>query len=93
VQNVQYLRPYRKRNPSDGVVITPPPPVIIEGEEEFEVEDIVAHCYVQRRKEYLIRWKGYTATDNSWEPATEIRRNCGDLVRDYKYRQLSHPSL
>ena len=89
IQNVQYLRPYVLRDSSTGFVPTLPPPIIVDGEEEFEVEDIIAHCYVQRKKEYLIRWKGYSATDDSWEPATEIRRNCGDLVRDYEYRQLS----
>ena len=77
----------------DGFVPAALPPLVIDGEEEYEVEDIIAHCYVSRRKDHLVRWKGYSASDDSWEPATEIRRNCSDLVCDYESRQLLPLSL
>src|SRR6266436_7734072 len=63
---------------------TCPPPDLIEGEEEFEVERIVAHQTFGRSKclQYLIKWKGYPESDNSWEPADQV--HAPDLVKHYR---------
>ena len=42
---------------------TPPP----EAEEEFAVERIVASRVVDGRAQYLVRWEGYGAADDTWE--------------------------
>jgi len=39
----------------------PPKPVIIKGEEEFEVEKIINKRIVRGKEKFLVRWKGYTA--------------------------------
>ena len=60
VFNVSQLRPYHdplERFP--GRVIDPQPPTVIDGEEEFEVEEVIRHHMFCRRREYLIKWKGY----------------------------------
>lgn len=90
VQNVEYLRPYHPRNPHMGAFCPiPPAPIQVDGEEEFEVEDILAHRTMGKQLQYLIRWKGYTARDDSWEPAAEIRKRCGEIIREYNQRQAS----
>ena len=38
-----------------------PAPVIIEGEEEWEVERILNKRRVREKDKYLVRWKGFTA--------------------------------
>ncbi len=62
---------------------TRPPPDLIEGEEEFEVERIVAHRKFGRSKrlQYLIKWKGYPESDNTWEPADQV--HAPQLVKHY----------
>ncbi len=61
-----------------------PPPDLIKGEEEFEVERIVAHRVFGQSKclQYLIKWKGYPESDNSWEPADQV--HAPDLVKTYQ---------
>ena len=36
-----------------------PPPIIINGEAEWEVEEILDSRWHRRRFQYLIKWKGY----------------------------------
>src|SRR6266478_4295376 len=76
------LNPYYETN-AHGPNFTRPPPDLIEGEEEYEVERIVAHRKFGRSKclQYLVKWKGYPESDNSWEPADQV--HAPDLVKRY----------
>jgi len=49
-----------------------PPPIIINGEPEWEVEEILDSHWHRRRFQYLIKWKGYGREHNSWESASEV---------------------
>jgi len=49
-----------------------PPPIVINGEAEWEVEEILDSRWHQRRFQYLIKWKGYGYEHNSWESASEV---------------------
>src|SRR6266478_592860 len=66
-----------------GPNFTRPPPDLVEGEEEYEVERIIAHRMFGRSKtpQYLIKWKGYPESDNSWEPADQV--HAPDLLKRY----------
>jgi hypothetical protein len=39
-----------------------------EGSERFEIERIVDKRYRNDRLEYLIKWRGYPDSQNTWEP-------------------------
>src|SRR6266403_5208474 len=82
VFHASLLNPYHETT-THGPNFTHPPPDLIEGEEEFEVERIVAHQKFGRSKclQYLIKWKGYPESDNSWEPADQV--HAPDLVKCY----------
>jgi len=49
-----------------------PPPIVIDGEAEWEVEEILDSRWHWRRFQYLIKWKGYNHEHNSWESASEV---------------------
>lgn len=56
----------------NGELPLPSAPIKIDREEEFEVEDIVNSRLFHRQLQYLVRWKGYSAGDNSWEPVANL---------------------
>ncbi|KAM7348765.1 uncharacterized protein ACRADG_007965 isoform 2-T2 [Cochliomyia hominivorax] len=60
-----------------------------EGEEEYEVKDIVGHKTERGVSYFLIRWKGYTKADDTWEPEDTL--NCPDIIERYKKKQKSSP--
>jgi Chromo (CHRromatin Organisation MOdifier) domain len=62
------------KTPSHSPNFMRPPPDLIDGEEEYEVEQICAHPRWGRNKtlQYLIKWKGYPKSDNTWENADQI---------------------
>ena len=82
------LSPYSE-TPAHGPNFSQPPPDLIGGEEEYEVESIQAHHYFGRNKklQFLIQWKGYLESDNTWEPAESV--HAPDLVKEYKQRTPS----
>ena len=61
VFHVHLLEPMPTELPHAGHVPEPPPPVIIDGEDEWEVDQIVDSRYFGRRKrlQYRLTWKGY----------------------------------
>jgi len=66
----------------------PPPPVVIDGEPEFEISEILDSKIDKRRRPcqllYLVQWTGYEGTDEetSWILATELP-HASELVADF----------
>jgi hypothetical protein len=67
VFHVSLLSPYRETTAHDPN-FTWPPPDLIGGEEEYKVEAILNHRRHGRSRtlQYLIKWKGYPHSDNTW---------------------------
>ena len=63
----------------------PPPPVLVEGEEEYEVEAILRHKGKGASRRYLVLWKGYPLTEASWEPESHLQ-NAPLILEDYLRR-------
>ena len=63
----------------------PPPPVLVEGEEEYEVESILRHKGKGASRLYQVLWKGYPITEASWEPESNLQ-NAPDILEDYLRR-------
>ena len=77
-------------------VQSPPPPVDIEGELEYEISEII-DSKIDKRQSckllYLVRWLGYENTDEelSWLPTMELE-HADELVSDFNSAYLQKPS-
>jgi hypothetical protein len=60
----------------------PPPPILVDGEQEYEVEEIlnlkISHYYLQ----YLVHWQGYDISERIWEPILNLS-NAMEKVKDF----------
>ncbi|XP_076672288.1 uncharacterized protein LOC143371209 isoform X2 [Andrena cerasifolii] len=53
-----------------------------EDQKEFEVEKIIeVHFKKNKTREFLIRWKGFTSADDTWEPEENL--NCSELIEKF----------
>ena len=82
VFHASLLTPYHT-TVEHGPNYSEPPPDIIEGEEEYEIEDLVAHKGKGARRQYLVKWKGYPTSENEWIPIKELQRNAQETLQDY----------
>ena len=60
-----------------------PPPAEIEGEEEYEIAEILSHRGSPGYCSYLISWKGYSSAENTWEPEQNLQHT-QTILKEYK---------
>jgi hypothetical protein len=71
VFHASLLMPYIETN-EHGANYMRPPPDVIKGEEQYEVEAIRARRQRNNKLQYLIKWKGYPESDNTWKPVGNV---------------------
>jgi len=67
----------------------PPPPIVVDGEPEWEVEEVLDSRWHWRRFQFLIKWKGFSREHNSWKVASDVK--VPDLVAEYYRRYPAAP--
>jgi hypothetical protein len=82
VFHVDLLTRYRETE-AHGPNYERPAPDIIDGEPEWEVEKIIKSRLFGRRRElqFLVRWKGFPSSEDSWVPEPEM--SAPDLVKAF----------
>lgn len=85
VFHASLLVPYRETE-AHGPNFLAPPPELVEGEEEFEVEAILAHRKVGGHLKYLVKWKGYPTSENTLEPESNLTHS-KEILAAYKKRR------
>ena len=68
----------------------PPPPELKDGFDEWEVEEIKDSRFSRNQLQYLIHWKGYDLSEDSWEPASHLR-HAQELVQEFHLRYPDKP--
>ena len=80
-----------KNDPFPQRKILPEPPIIIEGEDEYEVDEILDSRRFNRTLKYLVSWKGYGPEDNTWEPIQHLK-HCSNKVTDFHTKFPNKPT-
>ena len=89
VVNVSHVKPYHKRLPGQPVSAPGPSNIMEDRDEEYEVEFVVDSQYKGKHLEYLVHWKGWSDTDRTWEPVSNLG-HAGNAIRNF---HASHPSV
>jgi len=55
--------------------------------EEYEVEKVLSHRWINGKIQYLLKWVGLSEFDKSWEYEENIM--CADLIADYIRSNIS----
>jgi hypothetical protein len=67
-----------------------PPPELIDGEEQYEVEQIIGKREVKigrnKHTEYLVKWLGYPVTEATWQAASQLE-NAAEAVGEFEGQQ------
>ena len=72
----------------EGRTQEPPPPVTVGEEEEFEVSQVLDSGSVRGKLHYLVRWKGYSQSEDEWLPADRLE-NAKDAIAKF---HKEHPT-
>jgi len=89
--HISLLEPYHNNQfPSQRQ--EPPPPIIIDGEPEYELEEIIDSQLYHGKLQYRAKWKGYSPEyDKVWYPANNFE-NAQDAVRKFHQQYPDKPS-
>jgi hypothetical protein len=90
VFHVSLLDPVKSTSHAPHSLPPAPPALYVKDDHDyFEIEDVLDSKRENRRLYYLIKWKGFPDSENSWEPLTNIPAR--GLVKEFHRRHPGKP--
>ena len=85
VFHADLLTPYRETK-LHGANFVRPPPDLINGEEEYEIEEVLQSRKFRRGRkvQYLVKWKGYPDSENQWVNWDDLHAE--EALADFKWK-------
>jgi hypothetical protein len=88
IHNVFYVGLLSKVKEDDSrLILREPGPLEVEGEEEYEVEEIVDSERRPNGRFYRVKWKGYSPESNTWEPKANLE-HAEEILKKYHQKLL-----
>ena len=86
VFHADLLTPYHETK-LYGPNFTKSPPDLIDGEEEYEIEEVLQSCRSGRgcKVQYLVKWKGYPDSENQWVDWNDLHAD--EALADFKKKK------
>lgn len=91
VFNEAVLSPYTPPSYASQRRPLPPPPDIVNGEEQYEIEDLMDSKMERGKLKYLVKWKGYPREQWTWEPRENLLQDAKKIVEDFHKRHPNAP--
>jgi hypothetical protein len=89
VFHASLLEPYHA-NEFPGRQVLPPPPVKVQGQDEYEVSEILDSKIRWKKVYYLVHWAGYEINERTWEPAENLV-NAQEKVLEFHQKHPEKP--
>jgi len=90
--HISLLEPYQD-NQFPSQIKQPPPPIQIEGEDEYEVDEIIDSPLHYNKLQYPAKWKGYSPEhDTIWYPAENLN-NAEHTVQRFHQHYPRKPGM
>ena len=82
------LTPYKEGQEAE----MPEEPILINGQEEYEVERILRERISRGKLQLLIRWKGYGPEYDTWQTLDTLTNAVAAVTQYYKEHESQYPS-
>ena len=61
--------------------------------QEYEVEKVLRGKFMNNKLYYLIKWKGFSKSKNTWEPAENVNETLQDYLQSNPVRITGKPKV
>ena len=81
----EYVEPAQAAFP-ERTVRTPAPVIVRNSETHFPIERFVKHRWRRGKLQFLVKWQGYNISDNTWEPAANLKADMKERYEEAKQK-------